>query len=170
MSHKRFHAGRFQAQLPLFAETSPSSEQSRTTDTVDTLKSGDGDVPSFVTTASEELDGQISKLYESALVAIEFALRVKKDGRLAFQVLRAMDAIPSYTEARTTSPVELPDDEEKLLKQAMLRLYEHSFEHARVFKTDLPAFKEPLLKAGMRWNPETGKIESIGTEDDSAAA
>jgi hypothetical protein len=93
------------------------------------------------------------------------ALREQKDGRLAFQVLASIGAVPSAMELERLQTVQATSDEEGAVREMGLRLLGCAMERARVYGHDLPELKEDLRKVGGRFNRKTGKIEPLGEED-----
>jgi hypothetical protein len=104
-------------------------------------------------------------LGEDALNAVQHALREQKDGRLGFQLLASIGAVPSPMELERLQTAQATSDEEGAVREMGLRLLGCAMERARVYGHDLPELKEDLKKVGGRFNRKTGKIEPLGEED-----
>jgi len=99
-------------------------------------------------------------LAPAAIGAVEDALKSRKDGRLGFQLLATIGAIPSPEETQllTTPPLE---PEETLDKKVMMYMVEATIERAHIYGMEMPEFDKLLNRVNCRINIDTGKIEPI---------
>ena len=104
-------------------------------------------------------------LGDDALNAVQHALREQKDGRLGFQLLASIGAVPSAMELERLQTIQTTSDEETAVNAMMARLVACAMERAHAYGYDLPELKEDLRKVGGRFNRDNGKIEPLGEED-----
>jgi hypothetical protein len=99
-----------------------------------------------------------------AISAVQHALTEQKDGRLGFQLLGSIGVVPSLEErqslvlaARQAAAGDSEDDGPNKTRALLVDLV---LRRHRDFGTRLP-IEEDLEKAGVRINPETGKLEPL---------
>jgi hypothetical protein len=113
---------------------------------------------SYVLSMREKFYG----LGDDAITAIRQALKAG-DGRLGYQILTSIGAIPSVEEKRlaTMQPVAAEQDKDAGVKRVMAGLASIAFQRARVYGTPLGQLGEDLEEADGRFDRDTGRITVI---------
>ena len=144
--------------LPEKSITDISKNVNRNRETVAKIVHGP-EIQALVSALRERL----YNLGSHAIDAVDHAITVQKDGRLAFQVLSSLGVIPSPAERQPliAPRPETETDEATRVKKIYADLTEMAVEAGLVYGVPLPQLEADLKKVGGRLNYERGKLEPI---------
>jgi hypothetical protein len=119
-----------------------------------------------------EMREQWYGLGPDAIGAVRHSLRAQRDGRLGFQVLASIGAIPSPEERQSVIAAfaEPLSDKEARVHEWVRRLTVMAIETATTFGIRDTIFNANLAKVGCRINYETGELEPLTAGDSSSAS
>lgn len=113
----------------------------------------------YVRTVRERLYG----LGHDAISAVQHALTVQRDGRLAFQLLASLGVVPSPEERQFLAARQAVAEEsaDERVKKIMADLFDGILDRVRNYGMRAPELEKELEKVGGRINYETGTIEPL---------
>lgn len=145
--------------------TDISKEEHRNRETITKIVRGP-EMQSLVREMRERFFG----LALDAISAVEHALVEQKDGRLAFQLLSSIGAIPSPAEKELlTAPQVTESDEEARVQKWFAALMKIAAERMQIFGMRAPELDEELKKVGARIDYDTGKLEPLLSRKDESS-